>query len=116
MKRMKKAMPYFKNKYIVVTVLVVVWVLFFDKNDVLSQFDLTRQVNKLRAEKNYFTNEIRKNKFDMMELQTNPKNLEKFARENYLMKKDNEVIYVLVPEKKATQAAPSATSSSKSSR
>ena len=107
---MKKAIPFLKNKYLIVTVLVVVWVLFFDKNDLLSQIDLTRQVAKLRTEKKYFSDEIRKNKKDMMELQTNPRNLEKFARENYLMKKDGEVIYVIVPEKKASQAAPSATS------
>jgi cell division protein FtsB len=110
---MKKYVPFLKNKYIIVTFLVIVWVLFFDKNDVLSQFDLTRQVNKLRSEKKYFANEIQNNKRDLMELRTNPKNLEKFARENYLMKKDNEVIYVIVPQKKATQAAPSANSSSR---
>ncbi len=109
---MKKVLPLIKNKYFLATFLVIGWVLFFDKNDVLSQLDLTRQVNKLRSEKKYFTDEIQKNKRDMMELRTNPKNLEKFARENYLMKKDNEVIYVLVPEKKAAQAAPSANSSS----
>jgi cell division protein FtsB len=107
---MKKIIPFLKNKYFVVTLLSVVWVLFFDKNDIFSQFDLNHQVMKLKSEKKYFTDEIRKNNRDMMELRTNPKNLEKFARENYLMKKDNEVIYVIVPEKKAEEAAPSATS------
>jgi cell division protein FtsB len=109
---MRKILPVIKNKYFLATALVIGWVLFFDKNDVFSQLDLTRQVNKLRSEKKYFTDEIQKNKRDMMELQTNPKNLEKFARENYLMKKDDEVIYVIVPEKKAVQDAPSANSSS----
>ncbi len=113
MKRLKFILPLFKNKYFLVTVGVVVWVLFFDKNDIFSQFDLNQQVNKLRTEKKYFTDEIRKNNRDMMELKTNPKNLEKFARENYLMKKDNEVIYVLVPDKKADVAAPSANSSTR---
>ncbi|HEV7230948.1 MAG TPA: septum formation initiator family protein [Bacteroidia bacterium] len=110
---MKKYVPLLKNKYVIVTFVVVVWVLFFDKNDVLSQFDLTRQVNKLRSEKKYFTDEIQNNKRDLMELRTNPRNLEKFARENYFMKKDGEVIYVIVPQKKATQAAPSANASSR---
>jgi cell division protein FtsB len=107
---MKKVLPVLKNKFFLVTLGVVVWVLFFDKNDVFSQMDLNNQVTKLKKEKKYFTDEIRKNKKDIMELQTNPRNLEKFVRENYLMKKDNEVIYVLVPEKKAADAAPSATS------
>ena len=102
---MKKAfhliLPVIRNKYFLVTFGVLIWVLCFDKNDLLSQMDLTRQVNKLRAEKKYFTDEIKNNKRDLEELKTNPKNLEKFARENYLMKKDDEVIYVIVPEKKA---------------
>ncbi|MFI5148599.1 MAG: septum formation initiator family protein [Bacteroidia bacterium] len=103
-----RILPLLKNKYFLVTLGVLVWVLFFDKNDIWSQLDLTRQVNKLRAEKKYFTTEIQNNKKDLEELKTNPKNLEKFARENYLMKKDNEVIYVIVPEKKAAPQAISA--------
>jgi cell division protein FtsB len=97
-----------RNKYFLVTFGVLVWVLFFDKNDLLSQLDLTRQVNKLSKEKKYFTDEIQNNKKDLEELKTNPKNLEKFARENYLMKKDGEVIYVLVPDKKPQARAISA--------
>lgn len=78
----------------------VVWVSFFDKNDLLSQMELRKEVKKLEGEKNYFVTEIGKNKSDMKELMTNPKNLEKFAREKYLMKKDNEDVFVLVEQKK----------------
>jgi cell division protein FtsB len=101
-------LPIVKNKYFLVTFGVLVWVLFFDKNDLLSQLDLTRQVKKLQKEKKYFTDEIRNNKRDLEELKTNPKNLEKFARENYYMKKDDEVIYVIVPDKKPQPQAISA--------
>ena len=41
----------------------------------------------------------------MEELKTNPKNLEKFAREKYLMKKDNEDIFVIVKKNKETVKA-----------
>lgn len=74
----------------------VVWVSFFDKNDILSQRELRKEVKKLEEEKIYFVTEISKNKSDMKELMTNPKNLEKFAREKYLMKKDDEDVFVLV--------------------
>lgn len=93
---LKKILPYIKNKYTLTLLAFVVWVSFFDKNDVLSQMDLRKEVQKLETEKKYFVNEIEKNKTDMKELMTNPKNLEKFAREKYMMKKDNEDVFVLV--------------------
>ncbi|HEY6159701.1 MAG TPA: septum formation initiator family protein [Bacteroidia bacterium] len=89
-----------KNKYFLTTIFVAVWVVFFDKNDVFSQFDLRKKLKDLETEKQYYITEIEKNKNDLHELRTNPQNLEKFAREKYLMKKDNEDIFVIVnPEK-----------------
>ncbi|MBI2269037.1 MAG: septum formation initiator family protein [Bacteroidetes bacterium] len=93
---LKKTLPYIKNKYTLTLLAFVVWVSFFDKNDLLSQMELRKEVKKLEGEKNYFVTEIGKNKSDMKDLMTNPKNLEKFAREKYLMKKDNEDVFVLV--------------------
>ena len=73
---------------------------FFDKNDIFSQLELTKKLSVLNEEKKYYLNEIEYNKTDLKELRTNPKNLEKFAREKYLMKKDNEDIFVIVQENK----------------
>ncbi len=99
MKKFKKILPYIKNKYTLTFMAFVVWVSFFDKNDILSQMELRKEVKKLETEKQYFVTEISKNKSDMKELMTNPKNLEKFAREKYLMKKDDEDVFVLVETK-----------------
>lgn len=77
---------------------LVVWLLFFDKNDIFSQYESHQQVKKLEQEANYFRNEINRNKTEQEELQSNPKLLEKFAREHYLMKKDSEDIYVIVED------------------
>jgi len=96
---LKKILPVIKSKYVLTLLAFVVWVSFFDKNDTLSQIDLRREVKKLEDEKKYFVTEIGKNKSDMKELMTNPKDLEKFAREKYLMKKDNKDVFVLVEEK-----------------
>ena len=98
-KKAHKILPYIRNKYTFTLLAFVVWVSFFDKNDVLSQMDLRKEVKKLEEEKKYFVTEIGNNKNDMKELMTNPKNLEKFAREKYLMKKDDEDVFVLVDEK-----------------
>ena len=94
--------PVLKNKYVLTFIVLLVYILFFDKNDILSQLDLTKKSEKLKQEKQYFVDEIEKNKTEMNELKTNPGNLEKFAREKYLMKKDNEDIFVIVEEKDTT--------------
>jgi len=75
---------------------LVVWLTFFDRNDIFTQYDLRRQVLKLEKERNYYLQEIIANNQAIDELHTNQKSLEKFARETYLMKRDNEDIFVIV--------------------
>ena len=93
---MKRVIFYLKNKYVLTSLAFALWVGFFDKNDLWSQLELRKEVKKLESEKAYFANEVAKNKRDMNALMTNPKNLEKFAREKYLMKRDNEDVFVIV--------------------
>ncbi len=64
----------------------------------MSQYELRQKLHELRTDRNYYLDEISKSKNDMNELKTNPANLEKFAREKYLMKKDNEEIFVIVKD------------------
>jgi len=85
-----------KNKYFLTTVAIIAWLLFFDKNDVFTQWDLIQKCKKLEKERTYYISEIGNNKFSLTELQTNKKSLETFAREKYLMKKDNEDVFVFV--------------------
>ena len=85
-----------KNKYFLVIIGLIVWLLYFDRNDVFTQFDLVAKCNKLNTEKNYYIAEIENNKKEIIELQTNKKSLETFAREKYLMKRDNEDVFVFV--------------------
>jgi hypothetical protein len=85
-----------KNKYFLVIVGLFFWLLYFDKNDVFTQFDLISKCKKLNAEKDYYILEIENNKKEMVELQTNQKSLETFAREKYLMKRDNEDVFIFV--------------------
>ncbi len=95
---MNKLFGTFKNKYFLVTVAFIVWMLFFDRNDLMSQYDYRSQVNKLQAEKEFYTKETQKATQDLDELSTNKQKLEKFAREKYLMKKENEDIFVIIKE------------------
>src|ERR1700749_1532789 len=97
---MKKVFSFIKNKYLLTLVGLLVWVVFFDKNDLRTQLELHRQVRQLEKERNYFSQEISAITADTKELTTNPKTLEKFAREKYLMKRNNEDIFVIVEDKK----------------
>lgn len=85
-----------KNKYLLVIVGLVVWLLYFDRNDVFTQLELIGKCNKLKTERDYYIAEIEKNKNEINELQNNMESLETFAREKYLMKKDNEDVFVFV--------------------
>lgn len=84
------------NKYVITFITFIVWLLFFDKNDFFTQIDLSRQLKKLSDEKKYYQSEIQKNKDAIDELKNNVKSIERFARERYWMKKDNEDVYVIV--------------------
>lgn len=96
---MKKVLNILKNKYLITIVALTVWISFFDKNDISEQMDLSNKVNKLKVERDYYVEAIKANKNKINELQTDSKSLEKFARENYLMKKDNEDVFVIVTQK-----------------
>ncbi len=96
---MKKILSVLKNKYLLTTVGLTVWILFFDKNDLFTQLEFRKEVKVLQEDRNYYANEIKSITSDLRELSSNPKTLEKFAREKYYMKRDNEDIFVLVPKK-----------------
>lgn len=90
----------FRNKFFLVSLAFVVWMIFFDKNDLFSQYQYRQQVNKLKQERDFYQRETAKVTKDLDELTSNPQKLEKFAREKYLMKKDNEDVFVIVQPKK----------------
>lgn len=96
---MKIIINVLKNKYILTFLCLTVWVLFFDKNDLATIIKMKRDVKQLEEERDYYTTEIKKINFELKELTTNIKALEKFAREKYLMKRDNEDIFVIVEKK-----------------
>ncbi len=96
---MNKVFEIFRNKYFIATAAFVVWMLFFDKNDMLSQYEYRAELHKLQEEKDFYERETKQVNKDLNELSTNLKSAEKFAREKYFMKKDNEDIFVIVKEK-----------------
>jgi cell division protein FtsB len=76
----------------------VVWLSFFDRNDFITTWSYRQKLEQLRTEKAYYEEEIRKNEASLHDLMTNHANLEKYAREEYFMKKENEELFVIVQE------------------
>jgi cell division protein FtsB len=98
--KMKRLFDLIKNKFFLVTLAFIIWMIFFDKNDLFSQFEYHQQLSKLKQEQVFYQTETAKVSKDLDELNSDKAKLEKFAREKYLMKKDNEDIFVIVHEKK----------------
>lgn len=69
---------------------------FFDQNDFISQIRLRNELRLLEEDKKYFIDEIETTKANLEELMTDPAKLEKYAREKYLMKKEDEELFVIV--------------------
>jgi len=97
---MKRFLNLFRNKYFLVSSIFLVWMVFFDRNDLFSQWEYHQQVSKLQQERDFYQKESAKVHQDLDELTSNKQKLEKFAREKYLMKKENEDVFVIVKEKK----------------
>ncbi len=87
-----------KNKYAIAIIVFIVWVALFDQNSLLFRYKLSSRINKIEKQKELYQEQIEMNKRKMEELQSNTENLEKFAREEYLMKKDDEVVFVIKEE------------------
>ncbi len=98
-----KIIPLLTNRYLITTILFVVWMTIFDRNNLFNQWELYADMQKLEKEKLYFIDEIKADRQTATELKTDLRNLEKFAREKYLMKKDNEDIYLVIPEQKQVE-------------
>ena len=82
------------KKYVFVFAIFFVWVAFFDQNSLLYRYQLKRDLKKLNVQKEYLKQEIRSLAKQNQMLNGGLDSLEKFARENYFMKRPNEDIYV----------------------
>jgi cell division protein FtsB len=87
-----------RNKFILTALIFFLWLLLFDQNNLVDRKKSTREYNQLLQEKEYYQKKIDEDRKRINELKTNSDNLEKFAREQYLMKKDNEDIFIIVDE------------------
>lgn len=92
----EKVVPVLKNKYVFTGLAFLIWLSFFDRNDFITTNSYRKKLKALEKDKLYYEEEIRIKNAELNDLMTNRKNLEKYAREKYYMKKDNEDIFVII--------------------
>lgn len=98
-----KIPPFLRNKYFLTITIFVVWIVLLDTNNLLERFQQMSELHKLRQEKEYFTKKIEQDKKKLNELKTDNHNLEKFAREQYKMKKKDEDLFIVLTPREDRQ-------------
>jgi cell division protein FtsB len=91
---------YINNKYFYTGLAFVVWMTFFDQESFIDRYRLNRTLEGLENQKAFYLDEINKNEAAIYILENDTSQLERFAREKYYMKKDNEDVFVIVREEK----------------
>lgn len=82
------------NKYLLISLLFGVWMLFLDNYSYMDQRQINNQIDELQDNKKYYQDEIRKDK-ENIKLLKNQDQVEKYAREKYYMKRENEEVYLV---------------------
>ena len=88
-----------KNKYILTLVFFAFWIIFIDDYNLIKQHQLQKNVDALEDQKEYYISEINKDSTELYHLQNTKEEQERFAREKFLMKKDNEDVFIIREKK-----------------
>ena len=91
-------LKYLKNKYVIVLLCMLVYLLFLEETDLFTLGKYKSKVNDLEGQKEYLDEEIVETRQSITELSTDEAALEKFAREQHYMKRDNEDVFVFIDE------------------
>jgi cell division protein FtsB len=83
------------NRYLLAITAFAVWITFFDENNLFVQHRRTRELSDLKSKIDYYHNQVNLTKKELDDLKNDPAALEKYAREKYFMKRDNEEVYII---------------------
>ena len=84
-----------RNKYVLTVAVFLVWMLFFDRHDFFTQRHLQNTLNDMEAKTEHFKEKVKEVEKENEDLTTNQETMERFAREKYLMKRDDEEVFVI---------------------
>jgi len=88
--------PFLRNKYILAVIIFLLWVIIFDANNLIDRIKQMNNLRKLKEEKEYYIKKIAEEQEKLNRLRTDDGYLEKFAREQYLMKKKDEDLFIVL--------------------
>ncbi|HDO06645.1 MAG TPA: septum formation initiator family protein [Bacteroidetes bacterium] len=89
-------LKHINNRYFYTGLAFIIWMVFFDSDNLREQMRLSNKIDRLEQQKHFYKTEIKNNKSALNALKYDTLQLEKYAREKYFMRKDNEDIYVIV--------------------
>ncbi|HSB92312.1 MAG TPA: septum formation initiator family protein [Flavitalea sp.] len=96
MKKLNFIPGWLKNKYFLTAFGFAVWMIFFDQQDLITtQVKQRNELNSLKASRDYYKQEIEATRLELEQLKSDPAVLEKYAREKYRMKRDNEDVFIV---------------------
>jgi cell division protein FtsB len=85
-----------RNKYVLTILIFIIWVTLLDSNNLIARYKEMSELRKLKIDREYYIKRIEDDKRKLYELKTDKHNLEKFAREQYHMKKSDEDLYIIL--------------------
>lgn len=91
----KGKLAWMKNKYLLAGSFFLVWMLFFDPKDIGSGINRWRKYKELQASEQKLNGQIESTRKELGQLKNNAQTIEKYAREKYWMKKDNEDLFIV---------------------
>ena len=91
----KEILKKFNNKYIIATLIFAVIIIFVDQYNLFFQIKNLKKLNKAKDQIEYYENEIKSQQEILDNLHKDSALMERIAREKYMMKRDNEVIYII---------------------
>ena len=84
-----------RNKYLILLLLFIFWIVFLDDYNLINQKQMKDTVNELKVQKEFYMTEIKNDSTELSKLKNDTEEQEKFAREKFLMKKENEDIFII---------------------
>ena len=89
-----------RNKYLILLLLFIFWIVFLDDYNLINQNKIKNNIENLKKQKEFYISEIKNDSAELYKLKNDSEEQEKFAREKFLMKKENEDIFIIIEERK----------------
>ncbi len=96
--QLNKVWSFLRNKFFLTLAIFIAWLIVFDQHNLIDRYKSRRYLTKLKKDTTYYIDKIKQDRQSIKLLETDKENLEKFARERYLMKAPDEDVYIIVKD------------------